>query len=127
MRDYIFKNNFPGAIIGLSGGIDSALTLAIAADAIGADKVIALIMPSQFTAQMSIDDAIAEADALGVKYHIISIDQLLENYLQTLKPIFNNKPADATEENLQARIRGMLLMAYSNKFGNIVLTTGNKK
>ncbi|MCX7124490.1 MAG: NAD+ synthase, partial [Gammaproteobacteria bacterium] len=126
VRDYIFKNNFPGAIIGLSGGIDSALTLAIAADAIGADKVIALIMPSQFTAQMSIDDAIAEADALGVKYHIISIDQLLENDLQTLKPIFNNKPADATEENLQARIRGMLLMAYSNKFGNIVLTTGNK-
>ncbi|MCX7121163.1 MAG: NAD+ synthase [Gammaproteobacteria bacterium] len=126
VRDYILKNNFPGAIIGLSGGIDSALTLAIAADAIGADKVIALIMPSQFTAKMSIDDAISEADALGVQYHIISIDHLLENYLQTLAPIFNNKAADATEENLQARIRGMLLMAYSNKFGNIVLTTGNK-
>lgn len=126
VHDYIFKNNFPGAIVGLSGGIDSALTLAIAVDAIGAEKVIALIMPSQFTAKISIEDAIKEADALHVKYYIISIDQLLNHYLQTLAPIFNNKPVDTTEENLQARIRGMLLMAYSNKFGNIVLTTGNK-
>ncbi|OGT46683.1 MAG: NAD+ synthase [Gammaproteobacteria bacterium RIFCSPHIGHO2_12_FULL_38_11] len=126
VRDYIFKNNFPGAIIGLSGGIDSALTLAIASDAIGANNVITLIMPSPFTAQMSIDDAIAEANALGVKYHIISISTLLSNYLETLTPIFNNRIADTTEENIQARIRGTLLMAYSNKFGNIVLTTGNK-
>lgn len=126
VRDYIQKNNFPGALIGLSGGVDSALTLAIAADAIGADKVTAVIMPSKFTAQMSIDDAIAEANALGVEYHIVKIDALFELFLSTLAPLFNNKPVDATEENLQARIRGMILMALSNKFGKIVLTTGNK-
>ena len=126
VHDYIDKNNFPGALIGLSGGIDSALTLAIAADAIGADKVTAVIMPSRFTAQMSIDDAIAEAEALGVEYHILKIDTLLDHFLQILAPIFNSTPADTTEENLQARIRGMLLMALSNKFGKIVLTTGNK-
>lgn len=126
VRDYIRKNNFPGAIIGLSGGIDSALTLAIAADAIGPEKVTAIIMPSQYTAQMSIDDAIAEANALGVTYHIIKIDALFSGFLATLDPLFKNTSTDATEENLQARIRGMLLMAFSNKFGSIVLTTGNK-
>ncbi|HLB56919.1 MAG TPA: NAD+ synthase [Coxiellaceae bacterium] len=126
VRDYIRKNNFPGALIGLSGGIDSALTLAIAADAIGAEKVTAVIMPSQFTAQMSIDDAIEEAKALGIEYHIIKIDELLAQFLKTLSPIFKNAAHDSTEENLQARIRGMLLMALSNKFGKIVLTTGNK-
>jgi len=126
VHDYIFKNHFPGALIGLSGGIDSALMLAIAADAIGHDKVTALIMPSQFTAPMSIDDAVFEASKLGVEYHIISIDPLLDQFLQTLAPIFKNRPADSTEENLQARIRGMLLMALSNKLGKMVLTTGNK-
>lgn len=126
VRDYIQKNNFRGALIGLSGGVDSALTLAIAADAIGADKITAVIMPSKFTAQMSIDDAIAEANALGVAYQIVKIDALFELFLSTLTPLFNNKPVDTTEENLQARIRGMILMALSNKFGKIVLTTGNK-
>jgi len=126
VQDYIQKNNFPGALIGLSGGIDSALTLAIAVDAIGADKVTAVIMPSRFTAQISIDDAIAEAEALGVEYHIIEIDTLFNTFIKTLAPIFKNTASDSTEENLQARIRGMLLMALSNKFGKIVLTTGNK-
>lgn len=126
VRDYIQKNNFPGALVGLSGGVDSALTLAIAADAIGADKVTAVIMPSRFTAQMSIDDAIAEATALGVPYHILNIDTLFTHFLETLSPVFENQAVNATEENIQARIRGMLLMALSNKFGKIVLTTGNK-
>lgn len=126
VRDYIQKNHFPGALIGLSGGIDSALTLAIAVDAIGADKVTAVIMPSPFTAQISIDDAITEAKALGVDYHIIKINALYKQFLETLSPLFNDAAVDSTEENIQARIRGMLLMAMSNKFGKIVLTTGNK-
>lgn len=126
VRDYIQKNHFPGALVGLSGGVDSALTLAIAADAIGADKVTAIIMPSRFTAQMSVDDAIAEATALRVQYHILNIDSLFTHFLEILSPMFEQRVADTTEENLQARIRGMLLMALSNKFGKIVLTTGNK-
>lgn len=126
VKDYMQKNRFPSAYVGLSGGVDSALTLAIAADAIGSENVTALIMPSQYTAKMSIEDAIAEADALGVKYHILEIDTLLNCFLNTLAPVFQNKAPDTTEENLQARIRGMLLMAMSNKFGGIVLTTGNK-
>ncbi|OGT26751.1 MAG: NAD+ synthase [Gammaproteobacteria bacterium RIFCSPLOWO2_02_FULL_42_14] len=125
-RDYIEKNRFPGAIVGLSGGIDSALTLAIAADAIGADKVEAVLMPSRYTAKISVEDAIAQAKNLGVQYHLLPIDALLDTFLTTLAPVFENKPRDATEENLQARIRGTLLMALSNKFGKIVLTTGNK-
>ncbi|PIZ03848.1 MAG: NAD+ synthase [Gammaproteobacteria bacterium CG_4_10_14_0_8_um_filter_38_16] len=125
-RDYILKNHFKGALIGLSGGIDSALTLAIAVDAIGADKITALIMPSEYTAKMSIEDAITEATTLGVDYHVIEIDALKNKYLDILDPFFKNAAIDATEENLQARIRGMLLMAFSNKFGKIVLTTGNK-
>lgn len=125
-RDYIQKNGFKGALIGLSGGIDSALTLAIAVDAIGADKVTAVIMPSEYTAQMSIDDAVSEATALGVDYHIIPIDSLFHHFLETLAPVFNNAVKDTTEENLQARIRGMLLMSMSNKHRKIVLTTGNK-
>ena len=126
VTDYIHKNRFLSAYVGLSGGVDSALTLAIAVDAIGSDNVTALIMPSQYTAKMSIEDAISEADALGVKYHILEINTLLNCFLKTLAPVFQNKAPDTTEENLQARIRGMLLMAMSNKFGGIVLTTGNK-
>lgn len=126
VRDYIQKNRFPGALVGLSGGIDSALTLAIAADAIGADKVTAVIMPSRYTAKMSIEDAVIEAKALGVNYHVIEIEPILAVFLKTLAPLFKNTSSDTTEENLQARIRGMLLMALSNKFGKIVLTTGNK-
>lgn len=126
VRDYVQKNNFPGVLIGLSGGIDSALTLAIAADAIGADKVTAVIMPSQYTATISIEDAITEAKTLGVDYHQMNIESLFTVFLTTLAPIFKNTSTDITEENLQARIRGMLLMALSNKFGKLVLTTGNK-
>lgn len=126
VRDYIEKNHFPGAIIGLSGGIDSALTLAIAVDAIGAERVRVLLMPSRFTAKMSVEDAIAEAQHLNVQYDIIDIEPIFKAFLNSLDPLFKNYEKDSTEENLQARIRGMLLMALSNKTGSIVLTTGNK-
>jgi NAD+ synthase (glutamine-hydrolysing) len=126
LADYVNKNGFPGVILGLSGGIDSALTLAIAVDALGAEKVHAVMMPSEFTADMSVDDAREMVNTLGVKYSEIAIKDLFTQYLATLAPQFGNLPMDATEENLQARIRGMLLMAISNKFGSIVVTTGNK-
>ncbi|PHQ81080.1 MAG: NAD+ synthase [Coxiella sp. (in: Bacteria)] len=126
VRDYILKNHFPGALIGLSGGIDSALTLAIAADAIGADNVLGVLMPSRYTADMSNEDAIAEAEALGAHYDSITIEPMFNSFLDNLKPMFKDQPVDTTEQNIQARIRGVLLMAISNKFGSIVLTTGNK-
>lgn len=126
LADYVHKNGFPGVVLGLSGGIDSALTLAIAVDALGAENVHAVMMPSEFTADISVNDAREMADLLGVKYTEIAIKSLFEQYLTTLTPLFRDLPLDATEENLQARIRGMLLMAISNKFGSIVLTTGNK-
>ncbi len=126
VKDYINKNGFPGAIIGLSGGIDSALTLAIAADAIGAERVRVVSMPSPYTAAMSIEDALTQAKNLNVHCDIIEIDTIFESFLNSLAPIFKDRPVDSTEENLQARIRGMLLMSLSNKFGSIVLTTGNK-
>jgi NAD+ synthase (glutamine-hydrolysing) len=130
VRDYLGKNGFPGAIIGLSGGIDSALTLAIAVDALGADKVRAVMMPSPYTAQMSLDDSREMVRRLGVQYDEIAIGPLMEQYAVSLAPTFESlgpKPAwDTTDENLQARIRGMLLMALSNRTGRIVLTTGNK-
>lgn len=126
VRDYVTKNGFKGALLGLSGGIDSALTLTIAVDALGADQVEAILMPSRFTAQMSIDDAIAEADLLKVKHRIISIEPTFQTFLSTLNPEFSDRKPDTTEENIQARCRGIILMALSNKFGSIVLTTGNK-
>ncbi|MEA3412049.1 MAG: NAD+ synthase [Pseudomonadota bacterium] len=126
VRDYARKNGFRGAIIGLSGGIDSALTLAIAVDALGADSVHAVMMPSRYTSSMSLEDARAEAGALGVAYDEISIEPPFEAFLQSLAVPFEGLSADETEENIQARIRGILLMAYSNKFGRLVLTTGNK-
>ncbi len=126
LRDYVGKNGFSGVVLGLSGGIDSALTLAIAADALGPEQVHALILPSRYTAAMSIEDAEAEAKQLGVGYDVIAIDGLFQSYLQTLAPLFGDRPADVTEENLQARIRAGLLMAYSNKFGHLLLSTGNK-
>lgn len=126
LADYVQKNGFPGVVLGLSGGIDSALTLALAVDALGAGKVQAVMMPSEFTADMSVNDAREMANILGVKYSEIAIKGLLDNYLTALAPQFGDLPFDATEENLQARIRGMLLMAISNKFGSIVVTTGNK-
>ena len=126
LADYVNKNGFPGVVLGMSGGIDSALTLAVAVDALGADKVHAVMMPSEFTADISVNDAREMATMLGVQYSEIAIKELFDQYLQALLPQFGTMPFDATEENLQARIRGMLLMAISNKFGSIVVTTGNK-
>ncbi|MGE5452318.1 MAG: NAD+ synthase [Acidobacteriota bacterium] len=126
VRDYIGKNGFPGAIIGLSGGIDSALVLAIAVDALGADKVRTVMMPSPYTADISCIDAKDMADRLGVRHDEISIAPMFEQFNQALAPMFVGRQPDTTEENIQARIRGTLLMALSNKTGAIVLTTGNK-
>ena len=120
------KNGFPGVVLGLSGGIDSALTLAIAVDALGAENVHAVMMSSEFTANMSVDDAVEMANLVGVKYSSIPIVMLYESFRSALSVEFDGLPFDTTEENLQARIRGMLLMAISNKFGSIVVTTGNK-
>jgi NAD+ synthase (glutamine-hydrolysing) len=126
VRDYIRKNNFPGAIIGLSGGIDSALTLAIAVDAIGKENVAGLMMPSRYTREMSLIDAKEQANNMGIHYSIISIEPVFTSFLNSLADEFKNLPQDITEENLQARCRGTLLMAISNKKGAIVLSTGNK-
>ncbi len=126
VRDYITKNGFPGAIIGLSGGIDSALTLCIAVDALGADKVRAVMLQSPYTAQMSLDDSRALVAALGVRYDEIPIAEAMTVFDELLEEQFTGLKADTTEENLQARIRGTLLMALSNKTGAMVLTTGNK-
>jgi NAD+ synthase (glutamine-hydrolysing) len=126
VRDYLGKNGFPGAIIGLSGGVDSALVLAIAVDALGADKVRAVMMPSPYTADISWIDARDMAQRLGVRYDEISIVPMFDAFRTSLAQEFAGLPEDATEENIQARIRGTLLMALSNKFGAIVLTTGNK-
>ncbi len=126
VRGYIEKNGFSGAVIGLSGGIDSALVLAIAVDAIGAERVQAVMMPSRYTADMSKEDARAEAQALGVDYREISIEQPFEAFLDVLSNAFAGTEADTTEENIQARCRGVILMALSNKQGRLVLTTGNK-
>jgi NAD+ synthetase len=130
VRDYLGKNGFPGAIIGLSGGIDSALTLAIAVDALGADRVRAVMMPSPYTAQISLDDAREMARTLGVRYDEFPIEPAMKTFAAMLEQAFaaggEKSAADTTEENLQARIRGMILMALSNRSGAIVLTTGNK-
>lgn len=126
VRDYIQKNKFPGVLLGLSGGIDSALTLAVAVDALGADKVRAVMMPSPYTAQMSIDDSREMVKLLGVRYEELDIQPTFIALQDTLAPLFKGLAADTTEENLQARIRGVLLMALSNKSGSLVLTTGNK-
>ena len=126
VRDYIGKSGFKGAIIGLSGGIDSALTLCVAVDALGADKVHAVMMPSPYTAQMSLDDSREMIRQLGCAYDEIAIAPAMQTYETMLAPMFAGLPADTTEENIQARIRGNILMALSNKTGKLVLTTGNK-
>lgn len=126
VRDYIQKNGFNSVVVGLSGGIDSALTLAIAVDAIGAANVEAVTMPSRYTAAMSIEDAFAECKALGVKCHQVEIEPMYRSFLSALQADFLGDQADATEENIQARCRGIILMALSNKGRKIVLTTGNK-
>ncbi len=126
VRDYLGKNGFPGAILGLSGGIDSALTLAVAVDALGADKVRTVMMPSPYTADISLDDSRDMVRRLGVRYDEIPIGPAMATFATMLESEFAGLPADTTEENIQARIRGVLLMALSNKFGSLVLTTGNK-
>ena len=126
VRDYINKNGFDGVVIGLSGGIDSALTLAIAVDAIGRDRVEAVMMPSRYTSTISIEDAEDECRRLGVDYHVLSIEPVFTAFLDVLADEFAGMATDTTEENIQARCRGVLLMAISNKKGRIVLTTGNK-
>jgi NAD+ synthase (glutamine-hydrolysing) len=126
VRDYLDKNGFPGALLGLSGGVDSALTLAIAVDALGADRVRALMLPSRYNASISLDDARDMARMVGVRYDEIAIEPMFKSMLDALAGEFRGRPVDAAEENLQARIRGMILMALSNKFGSILLTTGNK-
>ncbi|GMR08099.1 MAG: NAD+ synthase [Gammaproteobacteria bacterium] len=126
VQDYIEKNRFSGVVIGLSGGIDSALTLAVAVDAIGTQRVEAVSMPSRYTADMSIEDARAEADALGVNFSVLPIEAPFETFLETLSEEFSGLEVDVTEENLQARCRGVILMAIANKKCKIVLTTGNK-
>ena len=126
VRDYVVKNRFPGVLVGLSGGIDSALTLAIAVDALGSARVRAVMMPSRYTAAISLDDAREMAGLAGVLYDEIPIEGAVRALSEALAPQFRDLPPDATEENLQARVRGTLLMALSNKGGSIVLTTGNK-
>ena len=126
VRDYVTKSGFSGAVIGLSGGIDSALTTAIAADALGADRVTAFFMPSQYTSDQSYEDSVSLTNNLGVRMAVLPIRPVFDAYLDALAPEFGGAAPDTTEENIQARIRGNLLMAASNKFGWIVLTTGNK-
>jgi NAD+ synthase len=126
VRDYVTKNRFKGVVIGLSGGVDSALTAAIAVDALGADAVHCVMMPSRYTSKESLEDAEACAKALGVSYRSIAIEPGVEAFDKMLAPTFGNLPKDVTEENIQSRLRGVILMALSNKFGDMVLTTGNK-
>tara|TARA_B110000263_G_scaffold247465_1_gene260384 strand:+ start:169 stop:1800 length:1632 start_codon:yes stop_codon:yes gene_type:complete len=125
-RDYITKHKFPGVVLGLSGGIDSALTLAIACDAIGSDKVRAIMMPYTYTSKMSLEDAELQSSILNIQYDILPIETLYDASLELLKPIFVGRDMDTTEENIQSRARGVLLMAISNKTGLMLLTTGNK-
>ncbi len=125
-RDYVLKNRFPGVLLGLSGGVDSAITLAIACDALGPERVRAVMMPSQYTAKMSLDDSAEIVKRLGVRYDIVPIRPVYDAFMGQLGPLFQGRQADLTEENLQSRIRGTMLMAISNKSGSMVLTTGNK-
>jgi NAD+ synthase len=126
LRDYVNKTGFPGVVIGLSGGIDSALTAAVAADALGPERVRTLMMPSPYTSRDSLEDAAQCAELLGIKYDIVSIEPAMKAFQEMLAPLFVGRPADVTEENIQARARGLTLMAMSNKFGGMVVTTGNK-
>jgi NAD+ synthase len=126
LRDYVNKNGFKGVVLGLSGGIDSALVAALAVDALGPERVRCVMLPYRFTARESLDDAARAAKALGVRYDVVPIESAVSGLEQALAPLFKGQPRDVTEENLQARARGTILMAISNKFGLMVVTTGNK-
>ncbi|MGY9106825.1 MAG: NAD(+) synthase, partial [Alphaproteobacteria bacterium] len=126
LRDYVNKNGFPGVLLGMSGGIDSALSAAVAVDALGADRVRCVMMPSPYTSQDSLDDAAEAAQLMGIQYDVISIEPAMRAFSEMLQPLFEGHEADVTEENIQARSRGLLLMSISNKFGSMLLTTGNK-
>ncbi len=126
LRDYVEKNGFPGVVLGLSGGIDSAISAAVAVDALGAARVRAVMMPSPYTSKDSLEDAAACAAALGIRLDTISIEPAMRAFAEMLKPAFEGRPADTTEENIQSRARGVTLMALSNKLGHMVLSTGNK-
>ncbi len=126
VRDYVNKNGFKSVVLGLSGGIDSAVTLAVAVDALGPNRVRAVMMPFRYTSSMSLEDAEGEARALGVQYDVFSIEPMYDAFMASLAGPFEGTSPDTTEENLQARLRGVLLMSLSNKFGSLVLTTGNK-
>ncbi len=125
-RDYVEKNGFPGVVLGLSGGVDSALTLCVAVDALGPERVHAVMMPSRFTSDMSLEDAAEQARRLGVRYDVLPIGPIVDAVVETLGDVFAGRARDTTEENIQARSRGLLLMAISNKLGEMLLTTGNK-
>ncbi|GFZ93406.1 NAD+ synthase [Dyella caseinilytica] len=126
IRDYIDKNGFGGVLLGLSGGIDSALTLALAVDALGPDRVTAVMMPMRYTSQLSLEGARGQAERLGVEYHVLGIEPTYDAFMTALTPLFQGKKPDTTEENLQSRTRGVMLMALSNKHGRLLLATGNK-
>ena len=126
LRDYVNKNRFPGVVLGLSGGIDSAICAAMAVDALGADRVHAIMLPSRYTSKDSLEDAALCASALGIRYDTVPISDTVDAFEATLSPLFARRKADITEENLQSRTRGSILMAISNKFGPMVVTTGNK-
>ena len=126
LRDYVEKNRFPGIVLGLSGGVDSALSAAVGVDALGAERVLGVRLPSPFTGQVSMEEAQFVADRLGIRLLTLPIEQVMAGAEATLAPVFEGRPRDVTEENLQARLRGLLLMALSNKFGSMLLTTGNK-
>jgi NAD+ synthase (glutamine-hydrolysing) len=125
-RDYVDKHRFPGVVLGLSGGIDSALTLAVAVDALGAERVRTVMMPSRYTASISLEDAAEMARRIGVRYDVVSIEPMFDTIRQGLAELFEGRPEDVTEENIQSRCRGIILMAISNKLGLMLLTTGNK-
>ena len=126
LRDYVSKNGFPGVVIGMSGGVDSALSAAVAVDALGADKVLTVMMPSPYTSTESLEDAAECAGYLGTQLDEINIGPAMNAFDEMLKPAFKGRDADITEENIQARSRGLILMAISNKLGHMLLTTGNK-
>ena len=126
LRDYVEKNKFPGVVIGISGGIDSAFSAVVATDALGPERVKGILMPSQFTSEESNEDANQLGKKLGIELISVSIKDIVNSYDSTLSNLFAGKEKDITEENIQSRTRGAILMAYSNKFGHMVVTNGNK-